>query len=194
MLRTVTGAHSAQRPSPAVSPDQVSVGGDRRHAAALMRVNHSGEICAQALYQAQSMFSESAKTREALQHSAKEERDHLRWTADRVAELGGRRSVFDPLWYMGAFSIGAIAAKLGDAENLGFLKETERQVVQHLARHLEVLPSSDGRSREVLRQMCADEAAHAELAGDLGGVDLPPPIVGLMRISAKVMTTIAYRL
>lgn len=193
-LRTISGLYRAGRPSPAVSPDGIDSDADRRHAAALMRVNHSGEVCAQALYQAQAAFSRAAETRQALLHSSDEELDHLSWTADRLAELGGRRSLLDPLWYAGAFGIGVVAARTGNAVNLGFLKETERQVVQHLNRHLDALPLLDERSREVLRQMCADEAAHAELAAQLGGADLPPPIRLLMRLSAKVMTTVAYRI
>lgn len=193
-LRTIAGLHRAKRPSPATSPDCIASDEDRRHAAALMRVNHSGEICAQALYQAQAAFSDATDTRQALLHSAYEEVDHLSWTADRLSELGGRRSLLDPLWYAGAFGIGIVAAKSGNAVNLGFLKETERQVVQHLNRHLDALPLSDERSREVLRQMCADEASHADLAGQLGGADLPPPIGVLMRLSSRVMTTVAYRI
>lgn len=192
-LRTISGVYSAGRPSPAVSPDSIESDADRRHAAALMRVNHSGEICAQALYQAQAAFSPSAGTRQMLLHSANEEVDHLSWTAGRLAELGGRQSLLDPLWYAGAFGIGFVAARAGNAVNLGFLKETERQVVQHLNLHLNAFPATDERSREVLRQMCADEMSHADLAGQLGGADLPPPIGGLMRLSARVMTTVAYR-
>lgn len=192
-LRTISGLYRAGRPSPALSPECIESDADRRHAAALMRVNHSGEVCAQALYQAQAAFSRATDARQALLHSSDEELDHLRWTADRLVELGGRRSLLDPLWYAGAFGIGIVAARAGNAVNLGFLKETERQVVQHLNRHLDALPSSDERSREVLRQMCADEASHAELAGQLGGADLPPPIKLLMRLSAKLMTTVAYR-
>lgn len=193
-LRTVSGVFRARRPFPAASPERIENSADRQHAAALMRVNHSGEVCAQALYQAQAAFSRAADTRQALLRSADEEVDHLSWTAERIAELGGRRSIFDPLWYAGAFGIGFVAAKAGDVVSLGFLKETERQVVQHLNRQLDALPLTDERSREVLRQMGADEASHADLAGQLGGVDLPAPVKGLMRLSAKVMTTVAYRI
>lgn len=193
-LRTLSGAVRPARPSPAASADGVSGAADRRHSAALMRVNHSGEVCAQALYQAQAALSSNDKTRRALLRSAEEESDHLGWTADRIAELGGRRSALDPLWYLGAFGVGVIASAVGEAGNLGFLQETERQVVQHLTRHLDLLPMSDERSREVLRQMCEDEASHAELAGELGAADLPPPVVALMRVSAKIMTSVAYRI
>lgn len=193
-LRTLSGVFPVGRPSPAKSPEGVQSESDRRLAVALMRVNHSGEVCAQALYQAQAAFSVSASTRLALKRSAEEEFDHLRWTADRLLELGGRRSLFDPFWYVGAFGIGGMAAGFGDAANLGFLKETERQVVQHLNRHLDRLPVADERSREVLRQMSVDESAHADLAGGLGGADLPLAVAVLMRLSARVMTTLAYRL
>lgn len=192
MLRVFAGGASARRPNPAAAIEGVC-GSDRGHAAALMRVNHSGEVCAQALYQAQAAFSRSEKARRALLLSAEEELDHLCWIEGRIAELGGRRSVLNPLWYAGAFGIGSIAAGFGEAVNLGFLQETERQVVQHLTRHLEVLPASDERSREILRQMRADEASHADLAGSLGAKQLPPPVVVLMRLSARVMTTLAYR-
>lgn len=192
-LRTLFGVFQATRPTPAISVDQVN-GPDRAHAAALMRVNHSGEVCAQALYQAQAAFSVSPDVSESLGQSAEEEVDHLRWTADRIAELGGRRSLLDPVWYAGAFAIGILAAKSGDSGNLGFLKETERQVVQHLIGHLESLPDVDERSREILRQMTVDEASHANLAEQMGGGDLPAPVITLMRLSAKVMTTVAYRL
>lgn len=191
-LRTLSGVHRSARPSPAQATDQVSEPAGRALSGALMRVNHSGEICAQALYQAQSTFARSPELVKALQCAALEEEDHLRWTADRLSELGARRSVLDPIWYLGAFAIGALAAKAGDAESLGFLKETERQVVAHLAGHLERLPVSDERSRQVLRQMCSDEASHADLAVALGGVELPPLLKGVMKASAKVMTVGAY--
>ena len=192
-LRTLSGVFHAKRCNPAHVPDCVQLESDRRRSAALMRVNHSGEVCAQALYFAQATFSSAKKMRCALRRSADEELDHLRWTADRIAELGGRRSLLDPLWYVGAFGIGIVATRFGESGNLGFLKETERQVVQHLNRHLEAFPQVDERSREILRQMSIDEASHAELAGELGGVDLPPPVGALMRLSATVMTTLAYR-
>lgn len=192
-LRTLAGGMSARRPNPATSIDGACKASDRRHAAALMRVNHSGEVCAQALYQAQAAFSRSETARNALLRSAEEELDHLSWTEERIVELGGRRSVLNPLWYAGAFGIGSVAAVFGEAANLGFLQETERQVVQHLTRHLALLPPSDERSREIVRQMRADEALHAELAGGMGAAELPPPVVAIMRLSARVMTTLAYR-
>lgn len=194
VLRTFASGIPTRRPSPAASVDGIADASDRRHAAALMRVNHSGEVCAQALYQAQAAFSRSEQARNALLCSADEELDHLRWTEGRIAELGGRRSILNPLWYAGAFGIGSLAAVFGEVANLGFLQETERQVVQHLTRHLALLPPSDERSREILRQMRADEAAHAELAGGLGAAELPPPVVVIMRVSARVMTTLTYRL
>lgn len=192
-IRALTGGGAAARQNPATSVEGGGSAPDRRHAAALMRVNHSGEVCAQALYQAQAAFSRSELSRKALLRSAEEELDHLCWTEQRIAELGGRRSAFDPLWYAGAFGIGALAAVCGEAVNLGFLQETERQVTEHLTRHLAMFPPSDERSREIVRQMRADEASHAELAGRMGAADLPPLVVLAMRASARVMTTLAYR-
>lgn len=192
-LRTLLGGGAGRRPNPAASAEGVCNASDRRHAAALMRVNHSGEVCAQALYQAQAAFSRSEASRNALLRSAEEELDHLWWTERRIAELGGRRSALDPLWYAGAFGIGALAAACGEAVNLGFLQETERQVTQHLTRHLALFPPSDERSREIVRQMRADEASHAELAGGMGAAELPPVVVLAMRTSARLMTTLAYR-
>jgi 3-demethoxyubiquinol 3-hydroxylase len=193
-LRTVSGVCRSARESPAIAKDVLESPSDRRHSAALMRVNHSGEVCAQALYEAQAMFSKTERVRSGLRKSAVEEEDHLGWTRDRLVELGGRRSILDPLWYAGAFGIGALAAKSGDATNLGFLVETERQVVAHLNQHLEKIPLSDERSRQVLRQMIADEAAHADLASAMGGVPLSPATVAMMRLSAKAMTSLAYHL
>ena len=192
-LRTLSGLHLGRRPSPASFPENDMSAEERQHAAALMRVNHCGEVCAQALYRAQSAFSKSHRVSLALSESAREEEDHLNWTASRISELQGTRSALDPLWYLGAYTIGVLAAKSGDAGNLGFLRETERQVVKHLTGHLEDLPLGDERSRQVVRQMIEDEAAHAELAADLGGGDLPLPLRALMQASARVMTTVAYR-
>lgn len=191
-LRTLSGGHRSTRPNPAKALDHMFDPSDRARAAALMRVNHSGEICAQALYQAQSMFARSPGVAQALKSAAAEEEDHLRWTVDRITELGGRRSLLDPLWYAGAFAIGVLAARTGDAGNLGFLKETERQVVAHLKGHLDRLPESDERSRQILRQMCSDEASHADLAAALGGVEFSPLMKAMMKTSATVMTSSAY--
>ena len=164
----------------------------RRHAASLMRVNHSGEVCAQALYQGQALTARDSGAREALERAAQEETEHLAWTERRIAELGGTRSVLNPLWYAGSFAIGAAAGLLGDKWNLGFLAETERQVVTHLQGHLEKLPAEDARSRAVVEQMRDDEAKHATSALAHGGAELPAPVKCAMRASSKVMTGTAY--
>lgn len=164
----------------------------RRHAASLMRVNHSGEVCAQALYQGQALTARESGAREALERAAQEETEHLAWTERRIAELGGTRSVLNPLWYAGSFAIGAAAGLLGDKWNLGFLAETERQVVTHLQGHLEKLPAEDARSRAVVEQMRDDEARHATSALSHGGAELPAPVKCAMKASSKVMTETAY--
>lgn len=167
---------------------------DKAHVAALMRVNHVGEICAQALYQGQAMVCRDDGVRASLNHAADEETEHLAWTEQRIAELGGRKSYLNPVWYVGALSLGVLAGKFGDGWNLGFLAETERQVEAHLDGHLDLLPDEDGKSRAIVAQMKADEAAHAEMAVGLGARELPPPVKAAMRLAAKVMTTVAYRL
>lgn len=166
----------------------------RAHAGALMRVNHVGEVCAQALYQGQALTCRNVELRTALEHAAKEEVDHLDWTRRRVAELGTRTSRLNPVWYAGALSIGLVAGKLGDGWNLGFLAETERQVEAHLDAHLHRLPASDSRSRAIVQQMKQDEGEHAKLAERLGARELPAPVRLAMRVAAKVMTATAYRL
>ena len=167
---------------------------DKAHVAALMRVNHVGEICAQALYQGQAMVCRDDGVRASLNHAADEETEHLAWTEQRIAELGGRKSYLNPVWYAGALSFGVLAGKFGDGWNLGFLAETERQVEAHLDGHLGLLPDEDGKSRAIVAQMKADEAAHAEMAVGLGARELPPPVKAAMRLAARVMTTVAYRL
>lgn len=167
---------------------------DKAHAAALMRVNHVGEVCAQALYQGQAMVCRDAGIKCSLAKAADEETEHLAWTERRIAELGGRKSLLNPLWYLGALSFGLVAGKLGDAWNLGFLAETERQVEAHLGRHLSLLPENDKRSRAVVEQMMVDERAHAEMAQHLGARELPPLIKAGMRHAARVMTRTAYYL
>ena len=167
---------------------------DRAHVAALMRVNHVGEICAQALYQGQAMVCNDQNVRSSLNHAADEETEHLAWTEQRIAELGGRKSYLNPVWYAGALSFGVLAGKFGDGWNLGFLAETERQVEAHLDGHLGLLPDEDGKSRAIVAQMKADEAAHAEMAVGLGARELAPPVKAAMRLAARVMTTVAYRL
>jgi ubiquinone biosynthesis monooxygenase Coq7 len=164
----------------------------RALAAALMRVNHSGEICAQALYQGQALIARDSKARAALEAAAQEETEHLAWTEKRIAELGGRKSLLNPLWYAGSFAIGAAAGALGDKWNLGFLAETERQVEQHLEGHLARLPETDQKSRAIVEQMCADEARHASTARQHGGAELPAPVKAVMQASSKVMTGASF--
>ncbi len=167
---------------------------ERRHSAGLMRVNHVGEVCAQALYEAQGNFAKSELTREQFRKAGEEEVDHLAWTAERLRELGSRTSLLNPLWYAGAYALGAAAAKLGDASSLGFVVETERQVEAHLNSHLEKLPVQDKRSRAIVTQMRDDEIAHAEAARDLGASELPAPVKTVMKLMARVMTGTAYRI
>ncbi len=193
-LRTWAGLAQASRPrpsaaaSPALSPDE------RRLSIALMRVNHVGEVCAQALYTAQALTTRDAALQAQLQQAAQEEEDHLAWTASRLDELEGRPSLLNPLWWGGAFGIGVAAGLAGDAWSLGFVVETERQVEAHLAEHLDRLPASDHASRAIVAQMKVDEAAHAQWAEGLGARSLPAPVQALMRCAAKVMTTTAHRL
>jgi ubiquinone biosynthesis monooxygenase Coq7 len=193
-LRAVAGVAHANRESPAEGVQENSINEEQRaHAAALMRVNHVGEVCAQALYQGQSLTARDPVARQALEHAAREEEDHLAWSADRIRELGGRPSLLNPLWYAGAFAIGAVAGALGDRWNLAFLAETERQVEEHLGGHLEELPPEDKRTRAVVEAMQADEARHRASAIELGAAELPEPVKGAMRLASKVMTTVAYR-
>jgi ubiquinone biosynthesis monooxygenase Coq7 len=193
-LRTVSNVAEASRASPAEAlPDAELTEADRRHAAALMRVNHVGEVCAQALYQGQALTARDPNAREALERAAREEEDHLAWSAQRVHDLGGRTSLLNPLWYAGAFAIGAVAGALGDRWNLGFLAETERQVEEHLSGHLERLPAEDARTRTLVEAMRADEARHRDTALRLGAAELPPPVRLAMRIASGLMTRVAYR-
>ena len=165
---------------------------DRKRAAALMRVNHVGEVCAQALYRGQGVACRSAQTRLALVKAANEETEHLAWTERRVRALGGRKSLLNPIWYVGSFAIGAVAGKFGDRWSLGFLAETERQVESHLDGHLGRLPENDGKSRAVVAQMKLDERGHAQMAVDLGARELPAVAKAGMRLAARVMTRTAY--
>jgi ubiquinone biosynthesis monooxygenase Coq7 len=193
-LRTVAGVHRAQRGSPAhefQEPDLSEV--ERDHAAALMRVNHVGEVCAQALYQGQALTTRDPATRASLEQAAREEEDHLAWSADRVRELGGHLSLLNPVWYAGSLALGIAAGALGDRWNLAFLAETERQVEEHLAGHLAELPPGDSRTRAVVEQMRAEEAKHRETALALGAAEMPAPAKLVMRAMAKLMTTVAYR-
>lgn len=194
-LETVAGEPVAARPSPAQALEQAELSdAERRHAAGLMRVNHTGEVCAQALYDGQAALACDEATREHLLRAAGEETDHLAWCADRLRELDSRPSLFNPLWYAGSYAIGAAAAMVGDAVSLGFVVETERQVEAHLAEHLETLPAQDARSRAVLAQMQLDEMRHADSARARGGIELPFPVPQAMRLCSLVMKTVAYRL
>ena len=192
-LRTLLApAHSA-RPHPDADVAGSELGADEKQmAAALMRVNHSGEICAQALYQGQALTARNPEARAALEQAAAEETDHLAWTAQRVDELGGRVSLLDPLWYAGSFALGAAAGLLGDKWSLGFLAETERQVEGHLAGHLDRLPPQDEKSRAVLEQMKDDEARHARAAIEHGAADLPAPVKLAMKLGSRVMTRTSF--
>lgn len=194
-LRTVFAPARSVRPVPGEDiPDAELSDAERAHAAALMRVNHVGEVCAQALYQGQSIMSRDPAIRDTLRQASQEETEHLAWTERRIAELGGRKSLLNPLWYGGALALGMLAGRFGDRWNLGFLAETERQVEQHLKTHLDTLPPDDQRSRAIVEQMKADEAAHAETAVRLGAHDLPAPAKAAMKAAARVMTTLSYRL
>lgn len=193
-LRATAGVARAERQSPSDAVQEAALTEEeRRHAAALMRVNHVGEVCAQALYQGQALTARDPRARRELEQAAREEEDHLAWSAERIAELGGRPSVLNPLWYAGAFAMGAAAGALGDRWNLAFLAETEHQVEEHLSGHLERLPKEDERTRVLVDAMRADEAKHRDTALRLGAADLPRPVKRAMRLAAKVMTTVAYR-
>ncbi len=165
---------------------------ERRRSSALMRINHTGEVCAQALYQGQALTAKDAEVQQSLNQAACEEIEHLAWTEQRITELGGRKSLLNPLWYSGSFFIGAAAGMLGDKWNLGFLAETERQVESHLAKHLHSLPGQDEKSRAIVAQMQIDEAGHANAAMSHGGIDLPTPVKLVMRLGSKVMTKTTY--
>ena len=193
-LRAVAGIHHAARASPAgpLAESQLNEG-EKAHAAALMRVNHVGEVCAQALYQGQALTARNAQSKEALEKAAREEEDHLAWSAERIRELGGRPSRLNPVWYAGSLAIGAVAGALGDRWSLAFLAETERQVEEHLSGHLQALPAQDARTRAVVTAMRADEARHRAAALELGAAELPWPARAAMRIASRVMTTVAYR-
>ncbi len=194
-LEAVAGSPLAMRPSPGDGVAEVSLDDtERRHAAGLMRVNHTGEVCAQALYLGQAALARHADNRAHLLRAASEETDHLAWCAQRLEQLQSRPSLLNPLWYAGSYAIGAVAALAGDPLSLGFVVETERQVEAHLAEHIERLPAQDERSRAVLTQMQADEVRHAQAAQQRGGIDLPFPLPKLMHFSSMVMKTVAYRI
>ena len=193
-LRTLLAPARTTRPLPGKSLAEAEMGEEeKRLAAALMRVNHSGEICAQALYQGQALTARKPEIQQALKEAASEETEHLNWCESRISDLGGRKSLLNPVWYTGSLAIGALAGALGDKWNLGFLAETERQVVRHLESHLQRLPASDEKSRAVVEQMKEDEARHATTALEHGGAELPAPVKLAMKLSAKVMTGVAFR-
>ncbi len=194
-LRTLSGTAQTVRANPAsglAEPELASE--DRAHAAGLMRINHTGEVCAQALYAAQALVARDSTIGKRFASAAREEEEHLAWTQDRLAELGERPSLLNPLWYAGSFAIGALAGLAGDRVNLGFVAETERQVEEHLASHLEALPAADTKSRAIVNTMRADEARHGAMAQKAGAIDLPRPVRDLMRVSANAMKTLAYRI
>ena len=194
-LRTLSGTASAARPNPAgtitaaeLTPEE------RRHAAGLMRVNHTGEVCAQALYQAQALVARDPEVKQCFAAAAREEEDHLAWTQQRLSELGDRTSLANPLWYAGSFAIGLAAGLAGDRSNLGFVVETERQVEEHLSSHIDRLPAGDSRSRAIVAAMRDDEIRHGMAASVAGAHTLPLPVRALMRATAKLMTLTAYRI
>lgn len=195
VLRVLFGEPAARRPSPAEGAEEDNLDPALRHdAAALMRVNHCGEVCAQALYQGQAAASSNQAIRRALDKAAGEESDHLAWSAERVRELGGRLSLLNPFWYAGSFALGYAAGRLGDDWNLGFLAETERQVEEHLQGHMERLGDRDSRTRAVIEGMQREEAEHRRTAERLGARELPAVARRAMRLAARVMTTLSYRI
>ena len=194
-VRTVWAEHSAARPCPQAKEEGAELtDAEKKAAAALMRVNHVGEVCAQALYASQAWGTKDPVLKAQFDAAAREETDHLAWTEQRLRELGGRTSLLNPLWYAGAFGIGLLAARAGDRVSLGFVVETERQVEDHLNSHMDRLPAGDQRSRAIVAQMRDDEIEHADAALKAGGAPLPAPVRGLMRLAAKVMTTTAHYL
>jgi ubiquinone biosynthesis monooxygenase Coq7 len=194
-LDTVFGAPAAMRANPSSDIAQIELDDDeRQHSAGLMRINHVGEVCAQALYCGQAAVARDPATREHLLEAAQEETDHLAWCADRLRELDSRPSLLNPIWYAGSFAIGALAGLRGDGWNLGFVVETERQVEAHIDEHLDSLPAADARSRAILEVMKADEARHADNAEAAGARILPMPVPTLMAAASKLMKAVAYRL
>jgi len=194
-LRTLFARPHATRatPAPSLAPSELSEA-ERREAGALMRVNHVGEVCAQALYTAQAAVARDPALRAHFIEAAHEETDHLAWTRQRLDELGARPSLLNPLWYAGAFGFGLVAGRLGDPLSLGFVAETERQVEAHLESHLGRLPPADSASKAVVEQMKLDEARHASQAVDAGAAEIPAPAKALMRVASRVMTTVAHRI
>jgi len=195
-LNNIFCKQPTQRPYPVEesNDDAALSAAEKKKSAGLMRVNHAGEMAAQALYHGQSLTARDPSLKDQLYHASVEETDHLNWCRRRLDELGERPSVFDPLWYAGSFAIGITAGIAGDRWNLGFLAETEKQVVRHLDSHLERLPANDSKSRTIVEQMKIDEQGHANLAESLGAAALPQPITGLMNLTSKVMTSLAQRI
>lgn len=193
-LRSLAGGAQAQRAIPTMENIDSLTPAERAHAAGLMRVNHVGEVCAQALYQSQKIVARSSETRAMLDHAAQEEMDHMAWCEERLSELGSHTSYLNPIWYAGSFGIGLLAGFAGDRWSLGFVAETEKQVEKHLSGHLETLPLADMRSRAIVDQMRRDEIEHGQSARDAGGKALPQPIKNAMETISKVMTTTAYKL
>lgn len=192
-LRVMSGVASASRSSPAAKlADGMLSESERRLSSGLMRVNHVGEVCAQALYESQGRFATNPSMKQQFVQAGREEEDHLAWTAQRLRELGSRTSLLNPLWYAGAYAIGAFVARTGDAQSLGFVVETERQVEAHLASHMSRLPAHDEKSRAIVEQMRVDEVAHGASAQALGAAEMPVPLRTVMRAMAKVMTATAY--
>jgi ubiquinone biosynthesis monooxygenase Coq7 len=193
-LRTVFATASSRRPYPdATLPEAQMDEAEQKHAAGLMRINHSGEVCAQALYAGQALTARNPEAQRALLEAADEETEHLAWCEKRLTELGSHKSLLNPLWYAGSFALGAFAGALGDKWNLGFLAETERQVEGHLDSHLDKLPPQDAKSRAIVEQMKTDEIKHAETALAHGGAELPGPVKQAMRLTSKALTLAAYR-
>ena len=194
-LRTLAGTATSSRPVPgAALPAPELTPDERRHAAGLMRVNHTGEVCAQALYSAQALVARDPVLRTRFANAARDEEDHLAWTQGRLAELGDRASLLNPLWYAGSFAIGVAAGLAGDRLNLGFVVETERQVEEHLTGHMDELPDADTKSRAIVAIMRDDEARHGAMAQEAGALDLPLPARELMRVAASAMKKVAYRI
>lgn len=193
-LRTLAGRPTTSRPVPGAELDDGELSdNERRHSAGLMRVNHTGEVCAQALYAAQALVANDPAVKEEFSRAAREEEEHLAWTQRRLTELSDRPSLLNPLWYGASFVIGIAAGAAGDRGNLGFVLETERQVEEHLTGHMERLPPGDARSRAIVEQMRNDEARHGEAARAAGATDLPLPVKSVMRVAADVMRFVAYR-
>jgi 3-demethoxyubiquinol 3-hydroxylase len=194
-LRTLSGTATPARPMPGAKlPETVLEPHERQQAAGLMRVNHTGEVCAQALYSAQALVARDPEIRARYDRAAREEEDHLAWTQTRLAEMGDRPSLLNPLWYAGSFAIGLVAGVAGDRANLGFVVETERQVEEHLTSHMDRLPQNDAKSRAIVEQMRDDEARHGAMAIEAGALPLPYPVRRAMRAAADVMRAVAYRI